>query len=593
MGDLSRTNAIEQGVVKTEPFRSFLRLLRPYRGRLSLSTLAFLVKDSPAWVLPPLTAAIIDIVVARGPLPSLWLLAGLATVLLTLNYPFHMLYVRGSSRATRSMAVDVRNALTERLQRLSIGFHNRQSASIVQTKVVRDVENLELMMQQAFPTVLSTVFTLTGAIVITAIAVPAFVGVFAITVPVAALLVRYIRTRAGARNENFRLEVERFSAGVGEMAALIPITRGHGLELVASKRVAGQARSVSVAGQELDTLNGRFGAFSWVSYQVLGVACLVGASAASITQLIPISPGQVVLLSTYFTVLTGGIVNLLNVTPVVSRGLESMRSIAEIMEEPDVEVNDGREPVASVSGAIELDGVTFRYLGGRPALTDITLSIRAGETIALVGPSGSGKSTLLNLVLGFVRPTTGRVLLDGQDMNTLDMRSVRSHVSIVPQESVLFEGTIRDNVAYGLTGVDDESILTALRGANALDILGPAESPGGAGLDAIVGTHGSGLSGGQRQRLAIARALVRDPRILILDEPTSALDADSEGMVKDALATLFRDRTTLIAAHRLSTIREADRIAYIEKGRIVELGSHDELMALGNRYARIVSRQTT
>ncbi|TFC01779.1 ABC transporter ATP-binding protein [Cryobacterium mannosilyticum] len=593
MGDPSRTNAIEQGVVKTEPFRSFLRLLRPYRGRLSLSTLAFLVKDSPAWVLPPLTAAIIDIVVARGPLPSLWLLAGLATVLLTLNYPFHMLYVRGSSRATRSMAVDVRNALTERLQRLSIGFHNRQSASIVQTKVVRDVENLELMMQQAFPTVLSTVFTLTGAIVITAIAVPAFVGVFAVTVPVAALLVRYIRTRAGARNENFRLEVERFSAGVGEMAALIPITRGHGLELVASKRVAGQARSVSVAGQELDTLNGRFGAFSWVSYQVLGVACLVGASAASITQLIPISPGQVVLLSTYFTVLTGGIVNLLNVTPVVSRGLESMRSIAEIMEEPDVEVNDGRDLVASVSGAIELDGVTFQYLGGRSALTEISLSIRAGETIALVGPSGSGKSTLLNLVLGFVRPTTGRVLLDGHDMNTLDMRSVRSHVSIVPQESVLFEGTIRDNVAYGLTGVDDERILTALRGANALDILGPADSPGGAGLDAIVGTRGSGLSGGQRQRLAIARALVRDPRILILDEPTSALDADSEGMVKDALATLFRDRTTLIAAHRLSTIREADRIAYIEKGRIVELGSHDELMALGNRYARIVSRQTT
>ena len=593
MVDPSRTNAIEQGVVKTEPFRSFLRLLRPYHGRLSLSTLAFLVKDSPAWVLPPLTAAIIDIVVARGPLPSLWLLAGLATVLLTLNYPFHMLYVRGSSRATRSMAVDVRNALTERLQRLSIGFHNRQSASIVQTKVVRDVENLELMMQQAFPTVLSTVFTLTGAIVITAIAVPAFVGVFAITVPVAALLVRYIRTRAGARNENFRLEVERFSAGVGEMAALIPITRGHGLELVASKRVAGQARSVSVAGQELDTLNGRFGAFSWVSYQVLGVACLVGASAASITQLIPISPGQVVLLSTYFTVLTGGIVNLLNVTPVVSRGLESMRSIAEIMEEPDVEVNDGRNLVVSVSGAIELDGVNFRYPGGRPALTDISLSIRAGETIALVGPSGSGKSTLLNLVLGFVRPTTGRVLLDGHDMNTLDMRSVRSHVSIVPQESVLFEGTIRDNVAYGLTGVDDERILTALRGANALDILGPAGSPGGVGLDAIVGTRGSGLSGGQRQRLAIARALVRDPRILILDEPTSALDADSEGMVKDALATLFRDRTTLIAAHRLSTIREADRIAYIEKGRIVELGSHAELMALDNRYAHVVSRQTT
>jgi len=266
----SRTNSIETDVVRSAPLRSFLRLLRPYRTRLSVSTLAYFIKDSPAWVLPPLTAAIVDLVVQRGSLHTLWVIAGLTIALLALNYPFHMIYVRGSSRATRSMAVDLRNVLTERMQRLSIGFHNRHSASIVQSKVVRDVENLELMMQQAFPTVLSTVFTLSGAVVITALAVPAFVGVFFVTVPVAVLLVRWIRSRAAERNENFRHEVERFSTGIGEMAALIPITRGHGLELVASRRVAGQAESVSVAGQELDTLNGRFGALSWVSYQVLG-----------------------------------------------------------------------------------------------------------------------------------------------------------------------------------------------------------------------------------------------------------------------------------------------------------------------------------
>jgi ATP-binding cassette subfamily B protein len=157
----------------------------------------------------------------------------------------------------------------------------------------------------------------------------------------------------------------------------------------------------------------------------------------------------------------------------------------------------------------------------------------------------------------------------------------------VPQESVLFEGTIRDNVAYGLTGVSDESVLAALDGANALDVLVGQ----GAGLDSVVGDRGARLSGGQRQRLAIARALVRDPRILVLDEPTSALDAVSEAKVKDALSTLFRDRTTLIAAHRLSTIREADRIAYIEAGRILELGSHDDLMALGGRYSAIIAHQ--
>jgi ATP-binding cassette subfamily B protein len=601
------STAIELDVVKSEPLRSLLRLLRPYRIRLSFAALAFLIKDSPMWVLPPLTAAIIDLVVRRGSLDSLWVFATFTIALLALNYPFHMIFVRGSSLATRSMAANLRNALTERMQRLSIGFHNRHSASIVQSKVVRDVENLELMMQQALPTVLSTVFTLTGAVIVTAISVPAFVAVFAVTVPVAAMLVRWIRSRATIRNETFRHEVERFSTGIGEMAALIPITRGHGLEAVAAERVAGQAESVRIAGQQLDTLNGRFGAFSWVSYQVLGVASLVAAAAASITQIIPITPGQVVLLSTYFTILTGGIVALLNVAPVLTRGLESMRSIAEVMQDPDVEVNEGRTRVDRVEGTIKLDHVSFSYPGNRPALTDLSLSIRAGETIALVGPSGSGKSTLLNLILGFMRAGSGRVLLDGADMNSLDMRSARSFVSVVPQESVLFEGSIRDNVAYGLTGVTDDRILDALHGANALDFLdlGPteADAPGTVtgritvlvptGLDRIIGNRGSGLSGGQRQRLAIARALVRDPRILILDEPTSALDADSETMVKDALTTLFRDRTTIIAAHRLSTIRTADRIAYLEDGRIVELGTHDELMHLSNRYAHIVSRQTT
>lgn len=574
---------------RSEPVRSLLRLLRPHRRQLAYASAAFLIKDSPAWALPPITAAIIDIVVLHGPLGRLWLWGALALVLLVLNYPFQMVFVRLTSHATRTIAADVRNALTERLQRLSVGFHNRQSAAIVQTKMVRDVENLELMLQQALPTLLSSVFTLTGAIVMTAILVPPFVVVFVLAVPVAALLVRYIRSRAAGRNEVFRREVERFSAGVGEMAALIPITRGHGLEKVAIARIAGRAESVRIAGQQLDMLNGRFGALSWVSYQTLGVACLIGAAAASITRIIAISPGEVVLLSTYFTVLTGGIINLMNVAPVFSRATESIRSIAEYLEEPDLEENAGKTKVDLVAGAIVLDDVSYRYAdGSRAALEHISLSIRAGETIALVGPSGSGKSTLLNLVLGFVRPTSGRVLLDGIDYTSLDLRSVRAHVSVVPQDSVLFEGTIRDNVAYGLRDAHtDADVLTALSGANALDIIDADP----AGLDAIVGNRGARLSGGQRQRLAIARALIRDPRILVLDEPTSALDAGAESKVREALRTLFRDRTTLIAAHRLSTIRRADRIAFVEKGHIVEIGNHTELMALGGRYAALVAQQ--
>ncbi|THG30420.1 ABC transporter ATP-binding protein [Glaciibacter flavus] len=588
MGATHPKTPIEAAIDKSAPLASMLRLLAPSRGRLFLAVLAFVVKDSPIWALPSITAAIIDTVVDHGPLERIWLWAALALVLLALNYPFHMIFIRLSSEVTRTLAVELRNAITDRLQRLSIGFHNRQSSSIMQTKVVRDVENLELLLQQALPMVLTATSSLTGAIVMTAIQVPAFVIVFAVTVPVAVVLLRWIRSRARERNEVFRREVESLSAGVGEMAALMPITRGHGLEGVAANRVAVRAERVRDAGRELDTLNGRFGALSWISYQSLGILCLVGAAAASITGILPITPGEVVLLSTYFTVLTGCIIGLLNVAPVFTRGLESVRSIAEVLEDPDLEENEGKATVKAVSGHLQLQDASFTFADAdRPAVDDITLDIASGETLALVGPSGSGKSTLLNMVLGFVRPTAGRVLLDGVDMATLDLRTARAFVSVVPQGSVLFEGTIRENVAYGLDDVTDGQVLGALREANALDIL----ALHGDGLDAVVGDRGTRLSGGQRQRLAIARALVRDPRILILDEATSALDAVSEAKVKQALSALFRDRTTLIAAHRLSTIREADRIAYIDAGRVAELGTHDELMASGGLYAGLVAQQ--
>ena len=582
-------DAVERAIDGRHPGRSVLHLLGLHRGRVTAAVAFFALKDTPLWLLPVVTSAIIDVVVTGGPLGTLWLWAAIAVISLLQNYPNHLAYTKLFMGTVRSIGADLRNALAARLQSLSIGFHTRQNSAVVQTKVVRDVENVEVMLQQTAHPLLSATMVALGAIVMTAVNVPAFLPVYALAIPLAVVLRAILNRRSRERNETFRREVERFSARVGEMATLMPITRAHGLEQTAVSRVASGAEGIRSAGLRLDVMNGAFASLSWVSLQLLTVGCLVLAAWVSITGFLAITPGQIVLLSSYFTLLTGSATNLLMLLPVVARGAESIRSIAEVLQEPDLELNEGKRAVTAVEGELVLDRAAFSYPDAdAPALDDVSLRLERGQTVAFVGSSGSGKSTLLNLVLGFLRPTGGRVLLDGVDMEDLDLRTFRRFVSVVPQESVLFEGSIRDNITYGLGDVPDERVLTALRDANALEIVEAQPN----GWDTIVGERGARLSGGQRQRLSIARALVRDPRILLLDEATSALDPESEAKVRVALERLMAGRTTLVVAHRLSTIRSADRIVVLERGRVIEQGSHDELVAAGGRYATLHRAQS-
>ncbi|WP_262002009.1 ABC transporter ATP-binding protein [Microbacterium sp. Mcb102] len=569
------------------PVRSLFKLLGRRRGRITVAVTAFAVKEIPVWFLPVVTAAIIDIVAGPGEVWEVLGWLGVAAVLLIQNYPNTLLYTRSFMTVVRDIGATLRNGLAARLQSLSIGYHGRVSAAVVQTKLVRDVENIELMLQQVTPPALSSAIVLAGALGMTALTVPAFLPIYALTVPIAIVLRAALRKLTLAPNADFRREMEGLASRVGEMASLIPVTRAHGLEETAVTRVARGADGVRRAGLRLDILNARVSTISWITMQLLGVACLVLAAIFALTGFVEITPGEVVLLSTYFALLTQGLTQLLMLIPVTARGMESVRSIAEVMQEPDLELNEGKQAVERVEGRLALRGATFRYAdAGVDALHNLDLDIAPGETVALVGSSGSGKSTLLNLVLGFVRPTSGQIFLDGVDMQQLDLRTARRHISVVPQESVLFEGTIWENVTYGLSRVEDTAVTRALAAANALDFVRALPS----GWDTRVGQHGARLSGGQRQRLAIARALVRDPRILLLDEATSALDPESEASVKDALSRLMEGRTTLVVAHRLSTIRQANRILVMERGQIVESGGHEELVARGGRYAELHSR---
>ena len=368
------------------------------------------------------------------------------------------------------------------------------------------------------------------------------------------------------------------SARLTTMMEMTAVTKAHGLESVEIASLDKSIKNVTYSGLEVDKVHAYFGSVSYALHNILNVGCLAFCVFLAIKKVITI--GEVVLYQSMFTSISGQVSSLVGEIPALGKGADALSSVAEIMTATDVEQSFGKARVGKVYGNVEFKGVTYSYPNSSVlAVKNLNLKVKSGECVAFVGSSGSGKSTVMNILIGLLKPQ-GEVIIDGTPMTELDLAEYRHHISVVPQNSILFPGTIRENITYGLDKYTEEELFKAVEMANMNEFLKDLPD----GLDTLVGEHGDKLSGGQKQRVAIARALIRNPDILILDEATSALDNLSEYHVQQAISASVAGRTTFIVAHRLSTIRNADTIVVMESGEAVEIGTYDELMAKKGKF---------
>jgi ATP-binding cassette subfamily B protein len=571
------------------PGRTLWNLFADQPGRVWGAVALYIIKQSPASLLPLAVGMIVDTLTKDGPgaFRKIVFIAAVYFLLLLQNPLVHTSFVRLMSGALRHMQFNLRSALVDRLQQLSITFYEEKQTSALQTKILRDVDAIDALCRHLMHTGLNGALVITYVAVIALIKQPLLALYFLVTVPVGVGLLKLFDRRFKEQYQAMRVETEQMNARVGEMLQMLPVTRAHGLESIETSSVRSVFERIRERGLQVDTLTEFFASSSWFTFMCFQLACLVFSAWLVVHHRITV--GDAVMYHTYFGMLIGAVQQFLSVFPALAQGADAVRSLGEVLEAGQVERNAGKPAAPTpLRGELVFDNVGFSYPRGREvALSEISLRIAPGETVAFVGESGAGKSTLINLVIGFRQPTTGGIKLDGHDLRELDLRTYRRQIGVVPQNTLLFNGTLRENVTYGLEKVPDEVLWGVLADANLADFVRSLPL----GLNTPLGESGALLSGGQRQRLAIARALVRNPRLVILDEATSALDTASEQLVQEALIRLTRERTTLIVAHRFSTIRHAHRIVVLRQGRILEIGTQAELMASQGHFFRLAALQ--
>ena len=578
-----------------EVLRSFSPLLRPYRTRLLLGGVLVLVVAALELALPwPLKIIVDDVLNRRSPDGPLGNLLGpladspdavlaicaaalvvLAVLAALVSYLSSRILLAIGERLTNDLRMDI----FTHLQRLSLAFHDRQRVGDLATRLTGDVNAIQVLLVAVFATLLPNVALLIGIVLIAVLIEPVFAVLLLCVVPALYAVVRHYRGAIKQASREARVCEGRVSSHVTETLSTIRLLQSFAAERRSLERFRTHSQARMEAGlRQVDLLSRLPAAVELISQVGRAAVLFVGATMVLRGQL---SLGVLVVLLAYLAQVYGPMKALARLASTVGKAQAGAERVEEVLRSTVV-IPEHRDALDAqpLRGDVELRGVSFGYEPGHPVLHGISLSAGPGEVVALAGRTGAGKSTLVSLVPRFYDVTAGQVLLDGQDVRELTLDSVRSQIAVVLQDPLMVSGSVLDNIAYGAPDASREDLLAAAQAAYVDEFVDRLPQ----GYDTQIAEHGSSLSGGQRQRIAIARALAADTPIVVLDEPTSGLDAISESYVMAGLARLTAGRTVLVIAHRLSTLRDADRVYVIEHGRVVDAGTHTELSSRPGLY---------